>query len=205
MAEYIDLGYIEPGYYESVPDVIPPVEEGEYDLDVGTPGAPRYRTAFASTHTLELAYWQPGSPFAPYDVQPVFSLVTRFGRYAWSDRGVPQAIEDLCYRFDVTAIELQPISFRSTPIASNILGSVGLIERNQSRVAIPDPDGFWARRIHTEAIVTMPAGLFWLVKGLWTTPALVGTVGKLRYAQRTMELSFGDYRRDQSSRVTVRL
>lgn len=204
MAEYIQSGYIAPGYYESIPDVVPPAE-GEYDLDVGTPGHPRYRTAYASTRALELAYWQPGSPFAPYAVQPVFSIVTRFGRYAWSDRGVPQAIMDVCYRFDTQAIELDPISFRSSPIASNVIGSVGTIERNQSRVVLPDPDGFWAKRIHAEAIVSMSAGLFWLVKGLWTTPALSGTVGRVTYRSRRMEIIYGDFRRDRSSQVTVRI
>jgi hypothetical protein len=201
MAEYIQSGYITPGYYEST-TVIPPVE-GEYDLEVGTPGDAAHRTAFASTRTLELAYWQPGSPWAPYDVQPIFTFVTPLGRYTFSTKGVPQAIDDMALYFDTTLVELDPISFRSVPLAANILGSVSAIERSQSRVVINDPTGFWAQRIYREAIVSMPAGMFWLVKNLYTQPALTGTIGRLSYKNRQLTLYYGNFRRDQEVRPVV--
>jgi hypothetical protein len=202
MAEYITPGYIAPGYYETT-TVVPPVE-GEYDLEVGSPGAAAHRTAFASTRALELAYWQPGSPWAPYDVQPIFTFVSPLGRYAFSDKGVPQAIDDMCLSFDTTLVELDPISFTSVPLSGNLLGSVSAIERSQGRVLISDPTGIWAQKISREAIVAMPAGLFWLVKQLYTVPALTGTIGRLSYRNRQLTLFYGNFRRDAAlARRTV--
>jgi hypothetical protein len=175
-----------------------PVVEGEYDFDVGTPGNAAHRTAFASSRALELAYWQPGSPWAPFSVQPVFIMYNHLGIYAFSDRGIPQAAEDLVMRFDTTLAELDPISFRSVPLSANLLGSVSAIEKSQGRVVINDPDGYWAQKMWREAIVGMPAGLFWLVKGLYTQPALTGTVGRISYSQRRLTMFFGNFRRDST-------
>jgi hypothetical protein len=194
MAEYVDLGYVEPGYVETT--TVPVVVEGEYDFGVGTPGNAAHRTAFASSRALELAYWQPGSPYAPYAVQPVFIMYNHMGIYAWSDRAIPQAAEDLVMRFETTLAELDPISFRSVPISANILASVSAIEKSQGRVVINDPDGYWAKKIWREAIVGMPAGIFWLIKGLYTQPALTGTVGRLTYRNRQLTLYYGNFRRD---------
>lgn len=204
MAEYIQSGYITPGYYETQGVVTPP-EEGTFDIDVGTPGAPRHRTAAASTRVLELAYWQPGSPWAPYDVAPVFVLHNRIGIYAWSNRALPNAIQDMVFHYESVPLQLQSISFRSMPIASSLIGSIGQVERNQSHVGIPDPLGFWAKRIWQEPLVHQPGGLFWLVKSLYTVPALVGTVGRLRYRNRTLYLSYGDFRRDTNTQPTFRI
>jgi hypothetical protein len=172
------------------------VQEGEYDLNVGTPGNPAHRTAFASAHALELAFWQPGSPWAPYDVQPVFTWLSPIGRYAFSTRGVPQAIEDMCLLFDTTIVEMDPLSFRSAPLHGSILGSVSTIERSQSRVVINDQTGVFAKKVHREAITCMPGGMFWLVKGLYTVAALTGTIGHLSYKNRQLTLFYGDFRRD---------
>jgi hypothetical protein len=206
VAGYVRRGYVRAGYHRTVPPPPPPeIVEGEYDLDVGSPGNPRHRTAAASTRLLELAYWQPGSPWAPYDVQPVFALWNHIGLFAWSDRGVPQKIVDMVFQFEIANLQLDPISFRSVPLHANILGSVGTIERNQSRIVVPDPRGEWARRVHTDAILGMGAGLFWLVRGLYTVPALTGSVIRLRYYRRQLEIVFGDARKDFSSRADVRI
>jgi hypothetical protein len=179
------------------------VQEGEYDLEVGSPGNAAHRTAFGSSRALELAYWQPGSPWAPYDVQPIFKLVTPMSTYIFSNKGVPQAIQDQGF-FDTTLVELDPISFSSVPLAGNILGSVSAIERSQGRIVIADPTGIWARKMSREAICNMPSGIFWLVRGLWTVPALTGTIGRLSYRNRQLSLWFGDFRRDSTlNRRTV--
>lgn len=195
MAEYVDLGYVIPGYVETT--FVAPLVEGEFDLDVGSPGAAKHRTAFASTRALELAYLQPTSPWAPYDVQPIFTFVSPFGRYGFSNKGVPQAIDDMCLSFETTLVELDPISFRSVPLHGNLLGSVSTIERSQGRVVISDPNGVWAKKMWTEGIVHMPGGIFWLVKQLYTVPALVGTIGKISYKNRQLTMFYGDFRRDQ--------
>ena len=199
MAEYADPGYSVPGYAESIADPLPP-PEGVFDLDVGVPGAARHRTAVATAHALELAYWQPGSPWAPYAVQPIFVICTRLGVYAFSDKGVPQAIVDQVLSFDTTLVEMDPISFRAAPIASNILGSISAIERSQGRVVINDPMGEWARRMWREAIVAMPSGIFWMIKDLYTVPALTGTVGRISYRNRQLTVFFGQFRRDSPVR-----
>jgi hypothetical protein len=195
--DYIVDDYIDDYYVDSEAVV---VIEGEYDLEVGTPGHAAHRTAFASTRALELAYLQPGSPHAPYDVQPIFTFVSPLGRYIFSDRGVPQKIEDMCLSFDTTLIQLDPISFRSVPLHGNLLGSVSMIERSQGRVVIDDQTGVWAKKVHTEAIVNMPGGIFWLVKRLWTEAALVGTIGRMSYKNRQLTLFYGDFRRDIPAR-----
>lgn len=195
--DYIVDDYIDDYYVDS--DVV--VVEGEYDLDVGSPGAAKHRTAFASTRALELAYLQPTSPWAPYDVQPIFTFVSPMSRYTFSTRGVPQAIDDMGI-FDTTLVELDPISFRSVPLHGNLLGSVSTIERSQGRVVINDQTGFWAKKMWQEGIVNMPGGVFWMVKRLYTVPALVGTIGRLSYKNRQLTLFYGDFRRDQ--RLTTR-
>jgi hypothetical protein len=183
-----------------VAEAAPPVSgvEGEYDLEVGSPGNAAHRTAFSSTRALELAFWQPGSPWAPYDVQPVFTFVTPIGRYGFSTKGVPHAIEEMCFMFDTTLAEMDALSFRSAPLHANILGSISVIERSQSRVVINDPTGYWARKMWQEAIVAMPAGIFWLVKGLWTQVALTGSIGRMSYKNRQLTLWYGNFRRDQT-------
>ena len=196
MSEYVDLGYVDVGYAETT--TTPPVVEGEFDLDVGVPGAAKHRTAAASHHALELAYWQPGSPWSPYDVQPIFALSTYMGLYGFSTRGVPQAIEDQLVQFFTTLEEPEAIAFRSAPIGSNLIGSVTTVERPTSRVVIRDDTGFWAKRIWVEAIVGMPCGRFWLIKQLYTMPVLTGTVGRMTYSNRRLILEYGDFRRHGS-------
>ena len=154
------------------------------------PGAARHRTAFASSHALELAYWQAGSPLSPYDVQPIFVLGTHLGLYLFSTRGVPAAMEAMALQFFTTLEDPEPIAFRSAPIGSNLIGSVTAVELTNSRVVIRDDTGFWAKRIWAEAMVNMPAGLFWLVRQLYTMPALTGTVGRLTvFADRATDRS----------------
>lgn len=193
MADYSTPGYVTTGYVVST--TTPPVVEGTFDLDVGTPGHAKHRTAFASTRTLELAYWQAGSPLSPYDVQPIFVIQTHLGLYAFSDRGVPPALEDLVLQFATTLQRPEPISFRAVPLGANILGSVQTIERSTARVVIDDPTGFWASRIMIQSLVSMPAGLFWLVRQLYTEVALSGTIGALSYTRRQLTIDYGFYKR----------
>ena len=167
MTEYVDLGYVDVGYVETT--TVPPVVEGEFDLDIGIPGAAKHRTAFASLHALELAFWQPGSPLSPYDVQPIFVLGTHLGVYLFSTRDVPEAMKAAALQFFPNLLDPEPIPFRSAPLGNNLLGSVTTVERTTSTVVIPDTTGFWAKRIWMEAIAGMPAGLFWLVKHIKTT------------------------------------
>jgi hypothetical protein len=199
---YVDPGYVALGYLEALPVVGPPPGAvGAIDLNVGTPGQAIYRTALAHTRTLELAYWGAESPWSPYDVQPVFTLQTHLGLFVFSNRGLPAEVEDQAVRVETTLIVPEPIAFRSVPLASNLLGSVTAIERSTSRVLIPDPTGFWARLITVMPICQLPAGFFWIVKDLGSVPVLTGTVGRMRYSQRIMELHYGDFRRDLSSQV----
>ena len=175
------------------------VPEGEFDLDIGVPGAAKHRTAFASVHALELAYWQAGSPLSPYDVQPIFVLGTRLGVYLFSTRGVPAAMEAAALQFFTTLEEPEPIAFRSAPLGSNLLGSVTTVELTSSRVVIRDDSGFWAKRLPVEAIVNMPCGRFWLIRQVKTIPALTGTVGRLLYSKRKLVIEYGDFRRHPNS------
>ena len=154
MAEYVDLGYVDVDYVEAT--TVPPVVEGEFDLDIGVPGAAKHRTASASLHALELAYWQPGSPLSPYDVQPIFVLGTHLGVYLFSTREVPAAMKAVAVQFFTTLLDPEPIAFRSAPLGTNLIGSVTTVERPTGPVVIRDDTGFWAKRIWMEAIVEMP-------------------------------------------------
>jgi hypothetical protein len=61
---------------------------------------------------------------------------------------------------------------------------------------INDPTGLWAKKVHTEAIVAMPGGLFWLIKRLYAVPSLCGMIGRLSYKNRQLTLWYGNFRRD---------
>jgi hypothetical protein len=193
---YIADGYIAKGYYQTLATPPPPaVLEGEFDLDVGEPGAARHRTAYANAQALQMAYWQPGSPYAPYDLQPIFVMKNHFGFYAFSTRGIPQVIEDTVFSFETTLVDPEPVSFTSAPLDTNIVGSVSAIQRSVGRVVIRDPGAIWAKRLSQEVLVGMPAGLFWIVKRLWATPVLTGSIGRISYSNRELTIEYGEFRR----------
>ena len=200
--EYITPGYIDPGYYESQA-APPPPPEGEFDLDIGEPGAPRHRTAFGSEAALQMAYWQPGSPWAPYDLQPIFVYKDHFGFYAFSTRGVPESIVASVYSFETTLVDPEPTAFRSSPIHDNIVGSIGAIERPHGRVTIRDPEAVWLKRLSRQATVTMPGGLFLIVKRLRAEPVLTGSIGRATWEDYQTVIEFGDFRRRTPIRPVV--
>ena len=162
------IDYID-DYYEDTETPVLPVEP-DWDFDLGTVVAPRHRTAMGSPHLLDLVYWPPTSPWAPYDAEPIFGIQTQMGLYCWAKRMPPQAILDLVHHAESTLLEVGRIPHRSIALGRGMLGSVSDVERPTSYVVVADPFDFLLDRFDLEIFVGMPAGLFTLVHRSWLIP-----------------------------------
>ena len=199
---YVEDGYVEVGYVEeTVPVVVPPPGETDFDLSLGTVLAPRHRTALGSSHLLDLIYWPPTSPWAPYDTEPLFAIQTWMGLYVWSKVRPPQALLDAHHvqHTETTLIEVGPIAHRSTALGQGLLGSVSAVERPTSYVTIYDEFGEFLKRFDVEIFAGMPAGYFTLVKRIWLIPRLTGTVGEIEVdvSRQIVRIPYGQFARQE--------
>lgn len=195
-AEYVEAGYVDPGYVESeAAPVLPPVVVLDFDIDVGAPTLARHRTALASRHAVEMAYWGADSPWAPFDAQPLFAAWNHIGIYCWGREMPPEAIRAAVFRADNTLVDLGPVHFQSVPSGSFLLGSI-TDGRRPTGVAVVDNSTGWFFPLMDEIWLGMGAGSFVTVRGLWTAPVLTGTLGRIRVARGTVEFHYGDFRRD---------
>lgn len=195
--DWIDDDYID-DYYQDTETPAPPVDV-DIDFDLGTVVAPRHRTSMGTPHLLDLVYWPPASPWAPYDVEPIFGIQTNMGLYCWGKVMPPQSVLDLVHHAESTLIEVGPIPHRSTALGRGLLGSVNATDRPTSYVTIYDEFGFFLNRFDVEIFAGMPAGLFTLVKRQWLIPRLLGTAGEISVdvARQQVRIAYGHFARQE--------
>ena len=173
----------------------------DFDLSLGTVVSPRHRTAMGSPHLLDLVYWPPTSPWAPYDTEPLFAIFTNMGLYCWGKVRPPQALLDAhnVQHTETTLIEVGPIAHRSTALGRGLLGSVSAVDRPTSYVTIYDEFGEFMNRFDLEIFAGMPAGYFALVKRVWLIPRLTGTVGEIEVdvSRQIIRINYGQFARQE--------
>jgi hypothetical protein len=191
--DYVDDDYVD-DYIEDTGLVAAPTV---VDIDVGAPGQAKHRTALASENNLDAVYWSASSPWAPYDVQSIFAVWNHLGIYAFSKTILPESIQSAVFHCDTTLISVGSVTFAAEPIATNLLGSVSAGRRPTGLAILSNTTGWWNDKINNEAWLCMGAGHFFLIKGQFTIPQLVGTVGSITLTEEgTVEIEYGDFPTD---------
>lgn len=167
----------------------------DIDIDVGPPGAARHRTPLASPNTLDLVYWPAGSPWSPFDAQPLFAVWNHMGIYVFGKRMPPEEIQAQVFSAEATLLSLSPITYAATPIGANLLGSVGSGQRPTGTATLRN-NGEWNSRVESEIWMTMGAGSFLNIRGLFIVPRLVGSVGRITLSEDVVTISYGAFKRD---------
>lgn len=169
----------------------------DIDINVGAPGSQTHRTALGSAKTTDLVASPASSPWAPYDIATILVLWNHMGIYAFSKRMLPDALQALAYYTDSTLISLASIPFAAEPIGANLLGSVSAGQRPTGQAVIGNQSSWWNQRVNDEAFLAMGCGSFAIVRGLYTVPILVGTIGRISLEEDVAIIDYGFFENDQ--------
>jgi hypothetical protein len=113
------------------------------------------------------------------------------GIYCWGEAMPPEEVQALVWHADNTLLDAGSISFNSAPLHTDVLGAVSMGQRPTGTVRINDATGWFLERLD-ETWLTMGAGTFITVRGLWTQPILTGTVLELTFSDDSVEITYGD-------------